>query len=187
MTEREEELKAVEACFTAGTPDKEIAGLLHVVHKTIRKVTEDVERFHLNTAISATMELVNAVHRFAEAGRTDREAAGVLRGAVETLIVLVSPFCPHIAQELWEKCGHGDLRVAHPWPSYEESYVTEETVTFAIQVNGKLRDTVELERDMEEGALKSLVLSLEKVQRHLEGRSIRKVIIVPNKLVNIVA
>ncbi len=123
--------------------------------RPVKKVTEDVERFHLNTAIAATMELTNSIHRFAEYGRTDRESRHVLKGAIDHLIVLVSPFCPHITQELWEALGHDDLLVNSPWPTYEEAYVREETVTVAIQVNGKLRDTVDVERDTDEAALKS--------------------------------
>jgi leucyl-tRNA synthetase len=133
------------------------------------------------------MELTNSIHRFAESGRTDSESLHVLKGAIDHLIVLVSPFCPHITQELWQALGHDDLLVNSPWPTFDAAYVREETVTVAIQVNGKLRDTVDVERDTDEAALKNLILSLEKVQRHLMGRQIRKVIVVPNRLVNIVA
>jgi len=187
VMERRDTLKAVESVSMIGSSDKEISLLVHMVHKTIKKVTEDVERFHLNTAIAATMELTNSIHRFAESGRTDRESLHVLKGAIDHLIVLVSPFCPHITQELWQALGHDDLLVNSPWPTFDAAYVREETVTVAIQVNGKLRDTVDVERDTDEAALKNLILSLEKVQRHLMGRQIRKVIVVPNRLVNIVA
>ncbi len=170
-----------------GAADKELSGLDRMVHKTVKKVTEDLERFHLNTAIAATMELTNGIYKFAESGRTDKESLQALKEAVDCLIVLVSPFCPHIAQELWQGLGHDELLVNLPWPRYDENRVREETVTVAIQVNGKLRDTVDVERDMDQEALKILVLSLEKVQRHLGDRQIRKTIVVPNKLVNIVA
>ncbi len=187
VMERVEELRAVEPAIVLPAPDREISRLLHVVHKTVKKVTEDLKRFHLNTAIAATMELVNSINRFLEYGRSDEEARRVVRGAVDLLILLVSPFCPHITQELWEALGHEDLLVGAAWPSYDEAYVTEDVVTVAIQINGKLRDTVEAERDMGEEPLKELILSLEKVQRHLGDRQIRKVIVIPNKLVNIVA
>ncbi|MGD0231621.1 MAG: leucine--tRNA ligase [Syntrophorhabdales bacterium] len=187
VTEREEELKSVEPALAAGTQDGEVSLLLRALHKTIKKVTEDVERFHLNTAIAASMELVNSIHRFVESGRTDKDGLAVLRGAVEYLIILVSPFCPHITQELWEILGHRDLLINRPWPVFDAAYVREETVTFAVQVNGKLRDTIDVERDTDEAALKTLILSLEKVQRHIAGREIRKVIVVKNKLINIVA
>jgi leucyl-tRNA synthetase len=187
VMERAEELAKVEPAIVMESADGEVSRLLHVVHKTIKKVTEDVERFHLNTAIAAAMELVNSIHKFLEAGRTDREGMQALRGAIDHLILLVAPFCPHITQELWTALGHEGLLVGCPWPVPEEAYVREEVVTVAVQVNGKLRDTVEVERDMDETALKSLILSLERVQRHLADRRIRKVIVVPNKLVNLVA
>ena len=138
-------------------------------------------------SIAATMELVNGVNKFLECGRTDEASTIALKGAVEHLVILVSPFCPHITQELWQVLGHDELLVNRPWPSFDEAYTREETVTIAIQINGKLRDTVDVERDMEQVALKELILSLEKVQRHLMDREARKVIVVPNKLVNIVA
>jgi leucyl-tRNA synthetase len=187
VVERAEELRRVEPAIVIDSEDRELSLLLRMVHKTTKKVTEDLKRFHLNTAIAATMELVNGIHKFLEHERNDEAALRALRGALDQLILLVSPFCPHVTQELWEVLGHKDLVANRPWPSYEEAYVTEETVTVAIQINGKLRDTVEVERDMDEGTLKSLVLSLEKVQRHVAGSQIRKMILVPNKLVNIVA
>jgi leucyl-tRNA synthetase len=186
VMERAEDLKNVAPAVTDGSQDKEIRQLLHMLHKTVKKVTEDVERFHLNTGIAAIMELVNAVYRFTEGGNTDEAHRAVLRGILDNLILLVSPFCPHITQELWNELGHGDLLVNHPWPVYDEAYVKEETVTIAIQINGKLRDTVDVERDMDQAALKELVLGLEKVQRHIAGGQIRKAIVVPNKLVNFV-
>ena len=179
--------KDLEAVSTAAPSDKEISRLLRTVHKTIKKVTEDLERFHLNTAIAATMELTNAVYKFAESVASDRMSLQALKGALDRLVVLVSPFCPHISQELWQALGHEGFIVNLPWPGYEEAYVREETATVAIQVNGKLRDTVDVAPDMDEAALKALILSLEKVQRHLMGRQVRKMIVVPNKLVNIVA
>jgi leucyl-tRNA synthetase len=186
VMERAEEMKAVAPAVTDGSQDKEIRQLLHMLHKTIKKVTEDVGRFHLNTGIAAIMELVNAVYKFMEGERTDEASRAVLRGVLDNLILLVSPFCPHITQELWNELGHSDLLVNHPWPAYDEAYVREETVTIAIQINGKLRDTVDVERDMDQAALKDLVLGLEKVQRHIGGGQIRKAIVVPNKLVNFV-
>ncbi len=187
VMERVDDLRRVEPAIVLDTPDKEVGRLLHLTHKTIKKVTEDLKRFHLNTAIAAAMELVNGINKFLEYERKDGEALRALRGSIDFLILLVSPFCPHVTQELWEALGHEDLLVDCTWPSFEEGYVTEDMVTVAIQVNGKLRDTVEVERDMGEGPLKELILSLEKVQRHLAEREIRKVIVVPNKLVNIVA
>ncbi len=186
VMERQAELEAAQPVWTSASADKEVSALLHIIHKTTKKVTEDVDRFHLNTGIAAAMELVNAVYKFVESRPMEGEAASVVRAAVDRLIVLVSPFCPHLTQELWAVLGHEGLLVDYPWPSYDESYIVEETVTIAIQVNGKLRDTVDVERDMEEEALKGLILSLEKVRRHLGEKPVRKVIVIPNRIVNIV-
>ncbi len=186
VMERAEDLKHVAPAVTDPSQDKEIRQLTHMLHKTIKKVTEDVGRFHLNTGIAAIMELVNAVYKFTESEKTDEASRAVLRGVLDNLVLLVSPFCPHITQELWNELGHSDLLVNHAWPSYDEAYVKEDTVTIAIQINGKLRDTVDVERDMDQAALKELVLGLEKVQRHIAGGQIRKAIVVPNKLVNFV-
>jgi leucyl-tRNA synthetase len=162
-----------------------VSRLVFMIHKTIKKVTEDLERFHLNTAISSIMELVNAIYKFIEIERKDGEIQ-LLKGAIEHLVVLLSPFCPHIAEELWEALGTNGHVIDHPWPVYNEAYTREERVTLAIQVNGKLRDTCEMERDLDEAAVKQVVLSLDKVQKHIENREIRKFIVIPNKLVNIV-
>ena len=186
--ERAEELRHVEPAIVPapGSQDGETARLVHQIHRTIKKVTEDIARFHLNTAIAAIMELVNAVYKFVELGRKDDESLRILRGALDRVILLVAPFCPHIGEELWEALGHTDMVANQPWPSFDEAYAREERVTIAVQVNGKLRDTVEVDRGIDEAALKELVLSQEKVQRHLTDRQIRKIIVVPNKLVNIV-
>ena len=167
------------------TQDKETARLATIVHKTIKKVSEDVERFHLNTAIASIMELVNALYKFVEVERKDGELQ-LLKGAIEHLIILMSPFCPHITDELWETLGNTGHVIEHQWPVYNEAYIKEERVTVAVQVNGKLRDTMEAERDLDEALLKQLALSLEKVKKHIENREIRKVIVIPNKLVSIV-
>jgi leucyl-tRNA synthetase len=187
VMERADELSKAMPTITSSSQNKETVRFLHVVHKTIKKVTDDLARFHLNTAIAATMELVNGINKYLETEKTDKESINVLRGAVDTLIILVSPFCPHITQELWQVLGHDDLVLNCSWPSYNEAYVQEDSVTVAIQVNGKLRDTVEVDRDMDQEELKNLILSLEKIQRHLPSAPIKKVIVVPNKLVNIVA
>ena len=156
-----------------------------MIHKTIKKVTEDLERFHLNTAIASIMELVNAIYKFIEVERKEGELQ-LLKGAIQHLILLLSPFCPHIAEELWGALGNDGRLIDQPWPRFNEAYTIEEKVTLAIQVNGKLRDTCEVERDLDEPALRQVVLSLEKVQKHIEDREIRKFIVIPNKLVNIV-
>jgi leucyl-tRNA synthetase len=185
VSERADRLRGVRPTIQPETQDKETARLVTIIHKTIKKVSEDVERFHLNTAIASIMELVNALYKFVEVERKDGELQ-LLKGAIEHLIILMSPFCPHITDELWETLGNTGHVIEHQWPVYNEAYVKEERVTVAVQVNGKLRDTMEAERDLDEALLKQLALSLEKVKKHIENREIRKVIVIPNKLVSIV-
>jgi leucyl-tRNA synthetase len=167
------------------TESKEMTRLVHTCHKTIKRVTEDIERFHLNTAIASIMELVNAIYKIVEVERKNAELQ-LLKGIIEQLIILLSPFAPHAAEELWETIGNKGHVLDRPWPAYNEAYIREERVTIAVQVNGKLRDTCEAARDLNEAELKQMVLSLDKVRKYLEAREIRKMIVIPNKLINIV-
>jgi len=186
VAERIEKLNGIEPVYESQGDDRDLKELTHRIHKTIKKVTDDVERFHLNTAIASIMELVNAIYRYIEKERDGREAQGLLRGAIETVLVLLFPFVPHITSELQEMIGKGSGLIDNSWPVYNELYVQEDQITIAVQINGKLRDTCPVERDLEEASLKEIVFSLEKVKKHIEGREIRKTIVVPNKLVNIV-
>jgi leucyl-tRNA synthetase len=185
VAERLDELKGVEAVFELKTGSNDAAQLTFRMHKTIKKVTEDIERFHLNTAIASIMELVNAMYRFIEKERNGEELK-LLRGAVETLLVLLFPFVPHITEELMEILGKDTHIVADNWPQYKEEYTVEDKVVIAVQINGKLRDTCEAERDTDADTLKRIVLSLDKIIRQIEGKEIKKIIVVPNKLVNVV-
>jgi leucyl-tRNA synthetase len=185
VADRVDELKAVEAIFDLKGPDSDTTHLTYRIHQTIKKVTEDIDRFHLNTAIASIMELVNVMYRFVDRERPDTNAFRLLKGAIESVLVLLFPFVPHMAEELWEMLGKEES-IGVSWPPYMESYIAEDTLIIAVQVNGKLRDTCEVERDMGEAELREKVYSLEKVQKYLEGQTIRKTIVIPNKLVNIV-
>ncbi len=155
--------------------------LYRVMHKTIKKVTEDIsERFNFNTAISAIMEMVNTMYQ--EDAPTE-----TMRQALRTLSLLLAPFCPHLAEELWETLGYEGSVHAQEWPSYDPDAVVDEVVTLAVQINGRVRDRVDLPRDMEEDRIREAVLNLERVKRQLEGKNIVKVVCVPGRLVNIVA
>jgi len=185
VVDRMDTLKGVEAVFELKTDSADAAQLTFRMHKTIKKVTEDIERFHLNTAIASIMELVNATYRFIEKERKGEEL-GLLRGAVEIMLVLLFPFVPHIAEELLEMLGE-DIHITEDnWPQYKEEYTIEDKVVIAVQVNGKLRDTCEAERDIDDDTLKKITLSLDKITRQIEGKEIKKIIVVPNKLVNVV-
>jgi leucyl-tRNA synthetase len=154
------------------------------VHKTIRKVTEDLdERFHFNTAIAAVMELLNTLQ---STELSSPQQGAVMKEALESLVLLLAPIVPHICEELWQRLGHAELLSSTPWPDYDPAAVVDEEVLVVVQVNGKLRSKITLPAGMDEDALKAKALADEKVQPFLEGLQVRKVICVPGKLVNIV-
>jgi leucyl-tRNA synthetase len=146
------------------------------VHQTVKKVSEDVENLKFNTAIAQMMVCVN------ELTRLDRRP----RWAIERLVLVLSPFAPHIAEELWQRLGHPDSLSHAPWPAWDPALVLEDTVTVAIQVNGKLRATLDLPRDLGPDQVREIALADERIQKYLVGASIRKVIHVPNKLLSLV-
>jgi leucyl-tRNA synthetase len=174
----------------AGPADPERLGaegkkLRRAVHKTIRKVTEDIDgRFHFNTAIAAVMELVNAIQAFDQ--KAAPENVAVVREAVESVVRLLAPFVPHFTEELWAELGHTESLEKAGWPGYDAEATVDEELTVVIQVNGKLRSKLTVAPDLPEEALKAAALSDEKVLVFLEGKSVKKVIYVPGKLVNIV-
>jgi leucyl-tRNA synthetase len=161
-----------------------VAQMLHrKTHQTIKKVTDDIERFHFNTAISAIMELVNAVYQFDAKTET---ASSVLREAIEITVILLSPFIPHITEELWHTLGKQESVMQTKWPEYDPGATAEEEMLVVIQVNGKLRDRMSVPVLFGDDDLKQVALSRERVQTFTEGKKIRKVIVVPKKLVNVV-
>ncbi len=157
-------------------------------HQTIKKVTDDIEGMRLNTAVSAMMELVNELLPFAEAADEAAEAdRAVYSEAAENLVLILSPFAPHICDELWSRLGHEGTCWEQAWPEHDEEIATEETITIVVQVNGKVRDRLQVPRDMDMDAVAEMALQSENVKRHIEGKQVRKVIKVPGKLINIVA
>jgi len=164
---------------------EEARGLRRAVHKTIRKVTDDIdERFHFNTAIAAVMELVNAIYAF-----EPKNAPGngpVLTEAIESVIIMLSPFVPHVAEELWETLGRKGGVEAAGWPVYDPAATVDEEFLIVVQVNGKLRGKVTVAVDATEEQVKAAAFADEKVKPWLEGKQLRKAIYVPGKLLNIV-
>jgi leucyl-tRNA synthetase len=164
------------------------APVVRKTHQTIRKVTEDIAvRFHLNTAISSIMELYNLAKKERDELRWSPEGRAALRLALESIVRLLSPFAPHLAEELWEKTGHQGLLMRSPWPAFNPALAREETATVVVQVNGKLRDRFEAVPDLPEAELEAAALALPKVQAALGGKPPRKIVSVKNKLVNIVS
>ena len=154
-----------------------------LVHKAIAGVSEDLEKFRFNKAVARVRELSNAL---AELDGKGEGEAWVLREGFETTVRLIAPMMPHLAEELWAQLGHATLLVDQPWPQADAALVVEDSVTMAVQVNGKLRATLELPRDMAKDAAEQAALADPNVQRALEGKPVRKVIVVPNRVINVV-
>jgi leucyl-tRNA synthetase len=161
-------------------------GLRRAVHRTIVAVTEDLERFRFNRGVAHIRELTNAIEALEPGAATHAAAGAVLREAIETAVLLLGPMMPHLGEELWQALGHQRLLADESWPVAEPDLAREERVTLAVQVNGKLRGTVELPRDAGDGEAMEAALALAAVQRALEGRAPRKTIVVPNRIVNVV-
>ena len=161
--------------------------LFSKTHQTIKKVTTDIEeRFHFNTAISAVMELVNAMYA-AELDMAHAHSAGVMRHAVESVILLLAPVVPHITEELWEALGNEPGKLSSAWwPAYREDATISETRVMVVQVNGKVRGRFEISADADDDAIKEKAMADENVRRFTEGKDIKKIIVVKDKLVNIV-
>ena len=151
---------------------------LKVLHNCIKKVTEDMEHLRFNTAISAMMVFTN------EASNWDIRPLSVMND----FLLLLAPFAPHIAEELHAKANGRDSTLAYqPWPSHDEAHLVESTIEMAVQVNGKLRDRIQIPADMDKSDIERIAMESENVQRHTEGKNVKKVIVIPGKLVNIVA
>ena len=175
--------------YAANTPLEGSARDLHrKTHLTIRKVTHDIEtRFHFNTAISAVMELVNEITQLIQRkGKDDATVWPVIREAVEAAIVLLSPVVPHITEELWHMLGHEEYLLTVPWPSHREAALEVETRLIVIQVNGKVRSRINVPASCDEKQIEAEALADERIQRFIDGKPVRKVIVVKNKLVNVV-
>jgi leucyl-tRNA synthetase len=160
------------------------------IHETIRRVTDDIEHdFHFNTAISAVMELVNAIYAF-ESAAADRMPAGervaLLREAVETVLLLLGPIAPHVTEELWSQLGHGESLFKQVWPTPDPAALVRKEVTLVVQVDGKVRSRLQVDVDAPEERIQRLALQDDKVQPWVRARAVERVVVVANRLVNIV-
>ncbi|MEY8559951.1 leucine--tRNA ligase [Jeotgalicoccus halotolerans] len=157
--------------------DKETPDLDKVYNETVKKVTEDFASLLFNTGISQLMVFVNEAYKAEE----------VSKSYIENFVKLLSPVAPHIAEELWSILGNEETLAYAEWPAYDESKLVEDTVEIVVQVNGKVKNKLEIERDLTKEAIEELALADEKIKEAIEGKTVRKVIVVPQKLVNIVA
>jgi leucyl-tRNA synthetase len=168
--------------FRRGANGPAAEDVTRAVHKTIKRVGGDLETFQFNTAISALMELSNLMQRSREA----LEGTDIWTWAVEQLLIMMAPMTPHISEELWHAHGHTESVHLQAWPEYDEVMTLDEVVTIVVQVNGKVRDRLEVPRGEEEESVKEQALASPRVQPYTEGREIVRVVTVPEKLVNIV-
>ena len=152
-------------------------------HRAIAATTGDLERFHFNRAVARVRELSNALARLDGGGG---DAAWVLREGLETVVRLIGPMTPHVAEELWQALGHETLLADTPWPEAEAALLSDETVTVAVQVNGKLRSTLELAPDAGDAAARAAALADPAVVRAIDEKQVRRVIVVPNRIINVV-
>ncbi|MDH3356027.1 MAG: leucine--tRNA ligase [Desulfobacteraceae bacterium] len=172
-----------------GSPDQlddDSRALFKKNHATIKKVTRDIEdRFHFNTAISAVMELVNTMYGI-DFDDQNSQKAEVMRLSMESVALLLSPIVPHFAEELWEALGFDTSILLAPWPSYREDALIKDELLIVVQVNGKLRSKFNVDADADDDTLKEMALSDERVLKFIDGKPIKKIIVVKEKLVNIV-
>lgn len=167
-----------------GSLTAEERSLRRAVHKTIRKVSDDIEeRFHFNTAIASVMELLNILQ---PAELSTPQFPAVMKEALQSVILLMAPFVPHITEELWQRLGNSSPLTRTSWPDYDRSAVIDDELLIVVQVNGKLRSKITVSAGTGEEELKALALSDEKVAPFILGQTVRKVICVQGKLVNIV-
>jgi len=150
---------------------------IKAIHKLNKKIEEDLEATKFNTAIAAFMEFLN----FAI---TNKKEIG--KDKIERFLILLAPFAPHITEELWHQIGRKDSIHQQKWPKYDSELVKEEIITLVIQVNGKVRDKIEVEADISEEKAKELAISHEKIKKWLGGKEIKKAIFVPGRLINLV-
>jgi leucyl-tRNA synthetase len=167
-----------------GTLSAQGMNLLRKTHQTIKKITNSIERdYHFNTCIAALMELFNDISAFSQSGNKENH---VLRFSIQQLIVLISPFAPHMAEELWRDLGEKESIIHQSWPSWDRDIAKEEEVELVIQINGKVKAKTMIPAGLDDGAIRERAFAEPKVLELTEGRALKKVIVVKSKLVNIV-
>ena len=161
-----------------------VTELLRLTHLTIKKVTCDIEDEKFNTAVAAMMEMVNGLYKIKEAQGI--QASATWRFTLESLLQILAPFAPHITEELWHELGHTDTIHVNHWPKWDEKYLTSDTITIIVQVNGKLRSKLELSADANQQIVEEAALADANVQKFTNNKPPKKMVYVPGKLVNIV-
>jgi leucyl-tRNA synthetase len=173
----------------AATPvrDGEAAALSRSVHKAIKAVGEEIERLGFNRALARLYELVNALSpHAAKAAEADASARAALREGLEALTKMIAPMMPHLAEECWATLGGEGLVANQPWPRFDAALVVDDEIVLPVQINGKKRGDLTIARDADQSAVEAAALSLDVVRAALDGKTPRKVIVVPQRIVNVV-
>lgn len=169
-----------------GSETKKIKDLERVLHHSIKMVTQDLDRFQFNTSISRIMELVNALYLYVQEVSADQQNKAILDDTILKLIIILTPFAPHLAETLWHKVGKtGNILNIH-WPDWDEEKLKLDTVQMAVQVNGKVRSQIQAPAEADKESVQKIALEDEKIVKYTEGKEIVKVVVVPNKLVSVV-
>lgn len=172
----------------APAKEGEAAAISRAAHKTIRAVGEDIERLGFNKSVARLYELVNTLSPMvASAGKADAAVRAALREALEALLKMIAPMMPHLAEESWAALGGDGLVANQPWPTFDPALVVDDEITLPVQINGKKRGDLTIARDADQSAVEAAALALDVVQKALDGKPPRKVIIVPQRIVNVVA
>jgi leucyl-tRNA synthetase len=158
------------------TDDEPTKGELKTLHKTIKKITEDIERFSFNTSISNFMICVNELS----------DAKCNKRAVLEPLVVCLSPYAPHIAEELWKQLGHAESIALAPFPEFNEAYLVDDSINYPISFNGKVKFTLELAASLTKEEVEVIAMAHENMTKYLDGKEPKKVIVVHKKIVNVV-
>jgi leucyl-tRNA synthetase len=172
------------ASAAAGGPAEQ---LRRATHKAIAGVTDDIEKFRFNRAVARIYEYANALGEVKDSDLADPAGLAARREALDTLTLLIGPAMPHLAEELWQRLGHDKLLAETAWPLADPNLVIDDTATVAVQVNGKLRATIQLPRDCDKAEAERMALAEPAVIKALEGKPVKKVVVVPNRIVNVVA
>ncbi|MRG54874.1 leucine--tRNA ligase [Phyllobacterium sp. SYP-B3895] len=187
ISEAAETLKTVDA---AAATEGEALAISKAAHRTVKAVGEDIEKLNFNKAVARLYELVNTLAPFLQkvaAGEADMKTIAASREATTMLIAMIAPMMPHLAEECWKALGGADLVAHQPWPSYNETFIIENDVTMPVQINGKKRGDLTIARDADQLAVEKATLALDFVKAALNGNSPKKVIIVPQRIINVVA
>jgi len=155
-------------------------------HQTIQRVTTDIERIHVNTAVAAFHELTNGIYRLEAELAATPEGRSVLREALEAVVHLMCPYTPHVSEEMWRRLGHKDRLVDRPWPEADADVAREEAVSMAVQVNGKVRGHIVVAQDADAETIRAAALTEPKVAEILAGKEVLKAVVVPGRLVSLV-